>query len=253
MKRGVAASSVLFAALLAAAGCNDYGNTFQQNTGATIVSLSPSTIPAGGPDFTLTALGGGFVAKTVVQWNGNNLVSTAVTDSSGNVLYMTAIVPAALTTQTGTAFVNTLNPHSGSQNNGLSNTVAFVINPPPNPVPVLTSISPSIIAPGSVSFTLMINGSNFLPTSDPSGGSQVHWNAGATQYTLPIVSITSTLAQATVDTSLLQNQSCAIVTVYNPPSPSSTSGISNPPGSGGGTSANAPTFTISTNPNFCLP
>jgi hypothetical protein len=249
MKRVLKVSSVLAAAILAVAGCNDYGNTFQNPTGATITSLSPSAVPAGSGDFTLTVLGGGFVTQTVVQWNGSNLKSTPVTDSSGNVLYITATVPANLTASPGTAFVNTLSPFSGAGNNGLSNTLNFQISPARNPTPSITSISPNIISPGSTSFTLMVNGSNFLPTTDPSGGSQVRWNAGPTQYTLPILSISSSQIQATVDSSHLQNQGCAIVTVYNPPS----SGTPGNPGSGGGTSATTATFTVSTNPNFCVP
>ena len=259
MKRfGVAwplpAGMILLMAAFAGAGCNDYGNTFQNNTGAVISTLSPSTISAGGPDFTLTVAGSGFVAKTVVQWNGATLSSTAVTDSNGNVLYMTAAVPAALTAKAGTSFVNTLNPHSGNQDNGLSNTLAFLVNPPPNPVPVVSSIAPAIAAPGSPTLTLTISGSNFLPASDPSGGSAVHWINGATQFTLPATNITATQIQATVDFSLLTAQGCAVVSVFNPPSAasgSSGSGLPGNSGGGGGTSANAPTFTISTDPNFC--
>jgi hypothetical protein len=252
MKRVGAVSLGMIAAIFAAAGCNDYGNTFQNPTGASITSISPSTIPAGTAQFTLNVLGGGFVAKTVVQWNGQTLTSTAVTDSSGNVLYMTAVVPASLIAAVGTAYINTLNPHSGTTNNGLSNSIAFVVTPAPNPVPVVTSISPNIVSPGGPSITLMVTGSDFLPTSDPSGGSVVHWNAGATQYTLPLQSASSTLLQATVASSLLQNEGCAIVSVYNPPSPNQqTGGVSSLPGAGGGTSANAPTFTISTNSSFC--
>lgn len=252
MKRRGAACVVLLGSMIAAAGCNDYGNTFQSNTGAVISTLSPSNISAGGPDFTLTVSGGGFVAKTVVQWNGKTLTSTAVTDSANNVLYMTATVPASLTANAGTVFVNTLNPHSGSQDNGLSNTLSFVINPPANPVPVVSSISPSIAAPGSASITLTIAGSSFLPTSDPSGGSVVHWNRGATQFTLPATSITASQIQATVDSTLLATEGCAVVSVFNPPAAgSTTSGLPNPSAGGGGTSASTPKFTISTNPSFC--
>ena len=63
-------------ALVALAGCNDYGNTFQSNTGAILSSLSPSNIPAGGGDLTITVDGAGFVTKTVVEWNGQKLVTT---------------------------------------------------------------------------------------------------------------------------------------------------------------------------------
>jgi hypothetical protein len=242
--RGVTAErlmqGVALVAIFAVAGCNDYGNTFQNPTGASIGSLSPSNIPAGSPDFTLTVTGGGFVAKTVVQWNGNTIPTQVQTNSAGTVTGITATVKAALIAKPGTAFVNTLNPASGAGQNGLSNSIAFLINPPANPVPSLSSMSPTSAAAGSPSFTLTINGSSFLPTSDPSGGSLVHWNLGATQSTLPIVSISSTQIQATVDTSVLVNSTsqpvAATVTVFNPPSSQT--------GGGGGTSANGLPFSI---------
>src|SRR5262249_23958798 len=230
-------------------GCNDYGNTFQNPTGAAITGLSPSNVSAGGPDFTITVIGAGFVAKTVVQWNQKTIPTQVKTDSSGAVTGITATVSASLIAKAGTAFVNTLSPASGTGNNGLSNSIAFIVNNPPNPVPSVTSMSPTSAAAGSASFTLTVNGSNFLPTSDPSGGSQVHWNLGPTQSTLPIVGISSTQIQATVGTSLLVNSTnqpvTAVVTVFNPPSPQSSSGgVPNPTGGGGGTSPNGLSFTI---------
>ena len=99
MKRSWTALAVAAVAVLAVAGCNDYGNTFQNNTGATILSISPSVISAGQTsDFTLTVNGGTFVKGTVVQWNGKTPDSTLPTDSAGNILgnIITAKVPAAL-------------------------------------------------------------------------------------------------------------------------------------------------------------
>jgi len=239
MKRSWTALAVALMAIFAVSSCNDYGNTFQGNTGAVITFLSPSNINAGGPDLTLTVNGGGFVAKTVVQWNGKNLVTTLTTDSSGNVLKVTAVVPAALTAKSGTAFVQTLSPHSGAGTNGLSNSVAFVVNPPPNPVPTISTVTPSCAIAGSTSFTITIAGTNFLPASDPSGGSQVNWNAGANQTTLPIVgTISPTQIQATVSAALVATPETANVTVSNPPAPNSPSG-------GGGTSKALP-FTVQT-------
>jgi hypothetical protein len=228
-------------AVATVAGCNDYGNTFQNPTGAPINFIAPSDAVAGGADFmlTVTSNSGGFVTKTVVQWNGKTIPSTYVSPST-----MTATVAAALIAKPGTAFVNTLSPHSGTGTNGLSNTITFVINPAGNPLPAITSISPNSAAAGSASFALTVNGSSFLPTSDPSGGSQVRWNLGPTQTTLPIVSISSAQITATVDTSLLVNATTqpvnAVVTVFNPPSPNSGGGS----GGGGGTSANGLPFTI---------
>src|SRR5258708_1500532 len=121
MKRFWTALAVATVAIFAETGCNDYGNTFQVPTGASISSLSPANITAGSAQFTLTVNGGGFVAKTVVQWNGNTIATQLQTDSAGNVLGVTATVPAALVAKPGTAFVNTLSPHSGAGTNGLSN------------------------------------------------------------------------------------------------------------------------------------
>jgi WD40-like Beta Propeller Repeat len=238
----------LFALILALAGCNDYGNTFQSPTGAAIGFLAPSTISAGAPGFTLTVQSpsAGFVTQTVVQWNGKTIPTTYV-----SVSIVTATVTAAQIAKAGTVYVNTLNPFSGAGNNGLSNTLTFIINPPANPVPTITSISPNTAAAGSASFTLTVNGTNFILTSDPSGGSQVRWNLGSTQTSLPIVNVTSSQIQATVDSSLLVNATSqpvsAIVTVYNPPAaqPSTSGGVPTPSsGGGGGTSPGGLPFSI---------
>jgi WD40-like Beta Propeller Repeat len=249
MKRFWTAAAFALVTILAGAGCNDYGNTFQAPTGASISSLSPSNVPAGTGDFTLRVNGGGFVAKTVVQWNSKTISTQVETDSAGNVTGITATVPAALVATPGTAFVNTLSPHSGAGTNGLSNSLAFIINPPPNPVPILNSIAPSQAPAGNASLTLTLAGSSFLPASDPSGGSQVRWSNGATLSTLPIVgTISATQIQATVDASLLASAGCPIVTVYNPPSPQTAppGGVPTPSAGGGGTSPKGQTFTIGT-------
>jgi hypothetical protein len=231
----------LIACILMVGGCNDYGNTFQNPTGASIAYLAPADAPAGGAGFTLTVTSpsGGFVTKTVVQWNGKTIPTTYVSAST-----VTATVTAAQIAKPGTVFVNTLNPFSGTGNNGLSNDLSFTINPAPNPVPAISSLSPTAAAAGSASFTLTVNGSNFLLTSDPSGGSQVRWNLGPTQTTLPIVNISASQIQATVDTSLLVNATAqpvsAIVTVYNPPTPSTSTST----GGGGGTSPGGLPFAI---------
>jgi len=248
MKRSGTALAAALAAIFAAAACNDYGNTFQGNTGAAISFLSPSNVNAGGPDLTLTVNGSGFVAQTVVQWNGQTLATKDVTDSAGNILAVTAVVPAAMTTKSGLASVQTLNPHSGAGTNGLSNAVTFVINNPPNPVPTVSSMAPTCAVAGSAAFTLTITGTNFIPTADPTGGSVPRWSAGPTLTNLAVVSGTATQIQATVPATLLTAPgSTAMVTVFNPPSqqPTPPGGVPNPSAGGGGTSANGQTFSIS--------
>src|SRR3984893_1777495 len=250
MKRFWTAMAVALVFILAVAGCNDYGNTFQANTGALISFLSPSNIGAGNQDFTLTVNGRGFVAQTYVTWNGTKLNTTVTLDSTKKVvLSVTAVVPAALVAKPGTATVITQNPFSGAGNNGLSNPVTFVINPPPNPIPTLTSIAPATIAAcGSscTNLTLDLQGTNFITSSsDPTQVSQVRWTAGATQTTLATTSVTATDIKATVPGSLISTAGTAMVTVFNPPVPQTTPPGGTPtPSSGGGGTSGAQTFTI---------
>jgi len=243
MKRSWTAMAVALTAIFAAMGCNDYGNTFQVPTGATITALSPSTATAGSQQFTLQVLGSGFVTQTVVQWNNQTIPTQVQTDTNGNVTGITATVAPALVAKAGTAFVNTLQPHSGAGTNGLSNPLAFIINPPGNPLPVLSAngLSPSCAVAGGASFTLTVAGTNFLPTSDPSGGSQVLWGAvpTGTQTTLPTVSATTTQVQATVSSALIAAAGTANVSVFNPPAPNAGTG-----NGGGGTSQTSLPFTI---------
>jgi len=253
------AITVAFAAIFAVTGCNDYGNTFQGNTGVFLAFISPSNITAGGPDLTITLTAGGssaFVVQTTVTWDQKNLKTCVVTttaanvcapaNDTGSVVSVTAVVPAALTATPGTHFVQTVQPHSGSGTNGLSNPVAFEVFPPPNPVPTVTSISPNTAVAGSAGLTLTITGSKFLLTTDPTGGSQVRWNT-TTQTTLTPTSITATQIQVTVpSTPLLANAGTATVTVFNPPTPP----LPSPPcqvncaGPGGGGTSNGLPFTI---------
>jgi hypothetical protein len=258
MKRSWTALAVALLTILAVAGCNDYGNTFQNNTGATITSLSPAqTSACSGTNcvpFTLTVIGGGFVAKTVVQWNGTTIPTNLTLDSNGNVLTVTATVSAALIAKPGNVSVRTLNPASGAGLNGLSNPYIFYINPPANPFPVLTSIGPTRAPACTASactapFTLSLNGSAFLPTTDPSGGSQVKWSIAGTQRQLTVLSTsTSSQIQATVTPDLLVNAGSAnlmaSVTVFNPPSPPQPGCVTPCTGGGGGGSSAPATFTI---------
>jgi hypothetical protein len=238
--------------LCVTAGCNDYGNTFQQNTGALLISLSPGNIAAGGADLTITAIGSGFVAKTVIQWDTKNLATTVTLDVNGNATNVTAVVPAAMTATPGRHFVNTLNPITSKQDNGLSNTIAFIVTAPANPVPVLTSISPVIASPGSADVTLTVTGSSFVQntatTGNPLNGSIVVWNTTTTATNLATTFGSASQLTATVPASLLTTESCTKVAVFTGPSVDPN----NPTGNGGGgTSMNQAVFTISTNATFC--
>jgi hypothetical protein len=213
--RFLAVLAVIVVAIFTSTSCNDYGNTFQANTGVGLSFVSPDTVNAGGPDLTisLTAEGGNsqFVIQTTVTWDQKPLstcvfttdsTSTCATSSdTGSVTQVTAVVPAALTATPGTHFIQTQQPHSGAGYNGLSNPLAFVVYPAANPQPSVTSISPTGVPAcgascANASLALTISGGNFLAGSTTSGitcvdssgnsvpcVSQVNWNVGQTQWT----------------------------------------------------------------------
>ena len=222
MKRFVAVAAVALAPVVATS-CNDYNNTFQPNTGAAISFLSPADAFAGGPAFTLTVNpfpGSSFPDQTVVQWNAQNRTTTPVKNSSGAITALTAAITAGDIANPGTAMVNTLSPHKSGTDNGLSNSIAFVIRPAGNPVPAITSISPASAPACGTScadFTLTISGSNFLPSNNSTGPSSVRWNNGPSESTLTVTSATSTQIQATVPGNLISAAGTATVTVFNEP------------------------------------
>jgi hypothetical protein len=253
MKRFWTAVAVGLLAIFAGAGCNDYGNTFQYNGGAVLTTLSPSQLPAcpapcANSTFTLTLTGNGFVAATQVQWNGKNQPTTVAKDSSGNVLgtLVTATIPASLVATPGTATINTISPVSGTGNNGLSNTMTFVIDNPPNPVPTVTSVAPTCAVVGNA-LPITVTGTNFLNSStDQTQISTLKWALGSSQFqfTAPAASISSTQITVTIPASDINVAGNATVTVFNPPSPPLPN-VPGSAGSGGGTST-ASTVTVQT-------
>src|SRR6266853_1300900 len=122
-------------------------------------------------------------------------------------------------TTTGTYSV-TLNVTSSSCG-PITKPVTFTIN---NPVPAITSISPTCVTAGSGGFTLTVNGTNFVSTSTVKG------NATSLATTFG----SSTQLTATVPAALVATAGTGSITVVNP-------------GPGGGTS-NAQAFTVAATP-----
>ncbi len=229
------------------AGCNDYNTSIQYPTGSSIVTLAPSGVVFGSPGFTLTVIASssnGFQTNTVVEWNGQKLVSTYV-----DAVTMTATVPASLVAKVGTAYVNTYQPQSGTGMNGLSNSIAFLIYGTPNPVPVVTSVTPNT-APacgsscGNASLKITIAGSDFLPTST-NGASTVTFTGLSTkgvETAINVSSITSTQIEAVIPGAMLADADPnAVINVINPPSGVCLVAC---PVLGGGPSLTPQTFTI---------
>jgi hypothetical protein len=90
-----------------------------------VASLSPFFARAGGAGFTLTVNGSDFVADSVVNWNGNPLVTAYVSPAQ-----VTATVPASDIASVGPAGVTVASPGPGG---GISGSLTFdvdVANPP---------------------------------------------------------------------------------------------------------------------------
>ena len=176
----------------------------------TITSLVPPSAIVGGAAFTLTVNGTGFVASSVVRWEGSDRATTFI-----NSTQLQAAIPASDIAATGTANVTVFNP---PPDGGESNMAVFNIN---NPAPILTLLSPSTAVAGGVAFTLTITGTGFIPASE------VRWNGSprTTAFETP------TEVTADIPASDIAAVGTAMVTVVNP-------------APGGGTS-NPLTFTIS--------
>ena len=221
MRRFLTACAVALLALATLNSCSQGNNSIQFATGATITSLAPSGVLLGGGDFTITVTAStfnGFKTNTVVQWNEKTLVSTPL-----NTTTITAVVPASLVAKSGTAYINTFTPQSGTGQNGLSNSLAFLIYGSPNPVPSLTAINPAS-APSCASkcsnVNITLTGTNFLPSST-NGPSKVTFTGSATgqiETAINTQSISETEIKAIIPGSYLAAADTARINVINPPS-----------------------------------
>ncbi len=120
----------------------------------TISNISPGNAAAGSGGFTLTVTGTNFVSSSSVIFNGAPRTTTFVSATQ-----VTAAILASDVTTQGTPSVVVTNPTPGG---GQSNTVTFTITAATNPVPTVTSLSPTGVAAGSGAFTLTVTGTNFV-------------------------------------------------------------------------------------------
>jgi hypothetical protein len=146
----------------------------------------------------------------VVRLNGANRTTTFASSTQ-----LTAQIPASDIASSGTASITVANSAPGG---GTSAALALAIN---NPLPSLSSISPSSISAGSAGFTLTLNGSNFVSNSvvQVNGSSRTTTFVGSTQLT------------AAIPASDIASSGAVSITVANP-------------APGGGTSA---TLTLAVN------
>jgi hypothetical protein len=105
-------------------------------------SVSPVSVIAGGPSFTLTVYGNSFVSSSAVRWNGVNRPTTFI-----NATVLQASISAADIATAGSALVSVTTPSPGGGTSAAFNVTI-------NPAPVLTVSATSIAAGASVTVTL---------------------------------------------------------------------------------------------------
>jgi len=199
-------------------GASNSVNFTVNNPTPTITTLSPSSAEAGAAAQTLTINGTNFVSNSTVTYNGVAHTATLVSSSQ-----LTIQLSAADQATAGTFAVVVTNPSPGG---GASNTQTFTVK---NPVPTISSLSPSSATAGAAAQTLTINGTNFV------SGSMVTYNGAA--HTAMLVSAT----QLTIQLSAADQATAGTYPVV----------VTNPAPGGG--ASNAVNFTVTSVPNNPVP
>jgi hypothetical protein len=120
-----------------------------------ITSISPSSVAAGNPSFTLTITGSGFLTNSVVQINGSNRPTVYK-----STLQLTATVFASDIATPATLPVTVFNPFATG--GGLtSNAAPLTVSSAPSPS--LISVSPEFTAQGADHVRMTLVGANFRP------------------------------------------------------------------------------------------
>ena len=213
-------AAVIIALLVVAAGWVFWGSAVQaagaraegDNPAPVLSTLSPAAATAGGPSFTLTVDGSGFMPESQVQWDGVPRPTTYVSAEQ-----LSAAIDASDIAAARTAAVTVFTPLPGG---GVSAPLAFAVEAP-NPVPDVTGLSPAQALVGDGGFVLTVIGTGFVP------GSTVRWD-GTDRAT---VYINQFMLTATVHAADVAAAGTALVSVYNLPP-------------GGGQSVSARAFTI---------
>ncbi|MGI4760329.1 MAG: IPT/TIG domain-containing protein [Janthinobacterium lividum] len=173
----------------------------------TIANLAPSTAVAGSSDFTLVVNGTGFLAGSVVSFNGAVLVTTY-----GSATQLTAAVPAAAISAAGTYAVVVANPSAAL--GGTSTPVTFTVT---TPAPTLVSFAPaSGLAGTTVTVTgTALTGASAVTLNGTSVGSFTVVDAATLTFIVP-ANATSGLVAVTTPGGTATSASSFTVLLPNP-------------------------------------
>jgi hypothetical protein len=202
---------VLCFALLLLPSCGGGSNSIQpppQNPAPVMQSISPATMAAGTPGFTLTISGSNFLSNSTLTWNGSPRVFTFVSS-----FQLTTAISAVDLAANGTVQVTVANPAPG----GGQASMVFTISAPA--APVVASIAPTTVSVGGPAFTLAVTGSNFVENSVV----QLNSVGQPTAY-VDNAHLTASIPASTITGSVVGNLPITVAT----------------PGPGGGSSNSAP-------------
>ncbi len=183
-----------------------------------LTALSPNSIQAGQPTFTLTVTGNSFTPSSFINWNGQTLSSPSNPGLPSTIFVsptmMTVSIPATLIQDGGVAQVQVETPQPGG---GVTLPLPFTINAASSSIPQITSLSPTGAFAGGLGFTLTVNGKNFVSQSTVT----VNGNNRSTTFG------GSTSLQTSIGAADLATSGTLEIAVVNPP-PNGGSSISFP-------------------------
>jgi hypothetical protein len=120
-----------------------------------IASISPFTANAGAASITnFKVNGSGFTTNSVVKFTING-TATTLTPSAQTSTSLTATIPVAQLVNGASATVTVTDPAQVSPTNGVPFTIL-------NPIPVISTISPTTVASGTTNFSLIVNGGSII-------------------------------------------------------------------------------------------
>ncbi|HVA71644.1 MAG TPA: hypothetical protein VNF02_00930 [Candidatus Limnocylindrales bacterium] len=128
----------------------------------TILSITPTSVPAGPQSAQITITGSNFIPTSVAIVNGGNRQTSYISATR-----LIATLQSSDITTAGTVRIAVLNPPASTvtpPGGGLSNTLLLNVV---NPNPVITSVSPSVVVAGSTTnASISVSGSGFDSASE---------------------------------------------------------------------------------------
>jgi hypothetical protein len=167
-----------------------------------ISSISPTSVAAGSPGFTLTINGANFVPGSTLNVNGSAQSVTFV-----NAAQVTASISASVVATTGSISLSITNPLGGTgyPSGGTSSTVSLAVLTT-NSQPTLGTLTPASTTVGGPNFPLTLTGTGFTPSSIVTFGSATVSSAFQSPTTLT----------ASIPASAISTAGTPYVTVMNP-------------------------------------